>query len=178
MNLCHFQIAQSHIGPLKKCPRCFKPAVISSIKIRSSPRKKRKCNILKLSTAVAGGRVQKRTKSFLSKPSIDSQLLSEQLYATFPCMLESASDSSNSGSPSAPSSDESSCEMHETETYEFAECSGLSCNFKFCVKCNCKYHPRQKCKELAPPSPPRGSFNKSSVACSNRSFKSLKRLVY
>lgn len=171
------QIAKVHPGPLKKCPRCCKPAPIHSIKIRCSPRKKRKCNILKLSTSCAG-RVQKRSKTFLSKPSIESQLLSEPLYATFPCALDSASDSSNCGSPSVPSSDESNNELHETEMYEFAECSGISCNFKFCVKCNCKYHPRQLCKELSPASPPRGSFNKSSVACSSQSFKSLKRLVY
>lgn len=166
----YFQIAKSHAGPLKKCPRCCKPAIINSIKIRSSPRKK-KSSIHKLST-VGAGRVHKRIKTFLSKPSIESQNISEQLYTTFPCMLDSASDSSNCGTPS---SDESSC---ETEIYEFAECSGISCNFKFCVNCNCKYHPRQRCKELSPPSPSRSSINKSSVACSNQSFKSLKRLVY
>lgn len=169
--LNNFQIAKSHKGPLKKCPKCCKPAIISSIKIRKSPRKR--SNILKLSTAGAG-RVHKRNKTFLSKPSIESQALPEQLFVTLPCMLDS--DSSNCGSPSTPSSDDSSCELHETETYEFAECSGTLCNFKFCVNCSCKYHPRQTCKELAPASPSRGSFK--NVACSNQSFKSLKRLVY
>lgn len=134
-------------------------------------------SILNISS-VGSGRVQKRSRSFLAKPSIDSQFsYSEKLFVTFPT-LSNTSPSSSGGSPS---SDESSGgEMSdETGTYEYGECTGISCNFKFCVKCNCKYHPRQPCKELSPASPPRGftGNNNSSVACSSRSFKSLKRLA-
>lgn len=157
---------------------------MSSIKIRSSPRKnKKKSNIYKISSNQSG-RIQKRSKTFLGKASIESQLTShDQLFVTFP-MLE---DRSSSTSPSSsfyasPSSDESSgsgneisCEM---STYEYGECSGPTCSFKFCVKCNCKYHPRQLCKDFSPASPTRLHISRSSVACSSKSLKSLKRLVY
>lgn len=145
---------------------------MGNIKIRSSPRKK-KSNILKLSTT--SGRVEKKIKTFLSKPSIESQSFSDQFFVTFPNFN---SDSSNCGSPSTTSSDESGCETHETESYEFAQCSGIACSFKFCIECLCKYHPRQRCKIFSPASPSRSSVNKGSIACSNKSLKSLKRLVY
>lgn len=176
-----FQIAQSHSGPIKKCPRCSRPATISSIKIRSSPRKRKKSsNVLKI-CSFNSGRVQKQSKTFLSKPSIDSHSQIDQLYATFPTLDDhsgSTSASSSCASPTSPSSDESSNSENESMevVYEFAVCSGYACHFKFCSKCNCKYHPRQTCKDLSPASPSREHFNKSSVACSSKSFKSLKRL--
>lgn len=165
-----------------KCPKCRKPAKINSVKIRSSPRKKKKkhcSSILKLSTGPSG-RVQKRSSSFLAKPSIDSFSMSGDLYVTFP-MLGEHSDSASPSSPSSPSSDESGSSgsemLGDAAMYEFAVCSGLSCHFKFCVKCKCKSHPRQMCKELSPASPTH-AVNRSSVACSNKSLKSLKRLIY
>lgn len=95
-------------------------------------------------------------------------------------MLENRSGSASPSSPSMPSSDESYASSGEmeasTEIYEYAVCSGISCCFKFCVKCDCKYHPRQKCKDLSPVSPQRSYLSKSSVACSQKSKKSLKRL--
>lgn len=168
---------QSYSGVIKKCPRCSKPAKINRVRIRSSPRKHKKCNILKISS----GRVQKRSKTFLAKPSIDTQVTTDQLYVTFPSLDDS--NCSTSASPSLHSSDESSGSGSETsfdaEMYEYGECSGPSCNFKFCVKCNCKYHPCRICKDFSPASPTRIHFtSKSSVACSTKSLKSLKRLVY
>lgn len=176
-----FQVSRSYSGPMKKCPRCCKTATLSSIKIRSSPRKRKKSNSILKICSISSGRVQKQAKSFLSQSSIDSHSLTDEVLTTFPILEESRSSTSASSSCASPiaslSSDDSCYSESETavETvYEFFVCSGHSCNFKFCVKCNCKYHPRQMCKELLAASPSRS--NKSSVACSNRSFKSLKRL--
>lgn len=178
------QVAQTHQGTLKKCPKCCRPAKVKTTSLRTSPRKKKKKNmsILKISTS---GRVQKRSKTFLLSPSIDSSsVLSDDLYVTFP-MLEEHSDSPSStscGSLGSQTSDESCGSGSETpkeaENYEYAECSGIACKFKFCVKCNCRYHPRLQCKDFSPVSPPRGQMNKSAVACSRASVKSLKRLIY
>lgn len=94
----------------------------------------------------------------------------------------STSASSSCGSPSSPSSSEESAasgsEMppEADNLYEYGTCSGVSCKYKFCVKCNCRFHPRTKCPEFSPASPSK-SIN-TSVACSSRSLKSLKRLVY
>lgn len=106
--------------------------------------------------------------------------MTEQLYATFPGLEEHSSNSSSSpGSASSDESSGSSNEMSsETGLYEYAVCSGISCGFKFCVKCNCKYHPRQLCKEFAPASPSRNYSANKSVACSSQSLRSLKRLIY
>jgi hypothetical protein len=181
ITLLSCQVAQTHQGTLKKCPKCCKPARVKTTSLRTSPRKKRKSScILKMSTS---GRIQKRSKTFLLSPSIDSNSRNDDFYVTFP-MLEVHSDSpssSSSGSPSSHASDESCGSGNEAtkeaESYEYAECSGLTCKFKFCVKCNCKYHPRVQCKDFSPVSPPR-NFNKSAVACSRASVKSLKRLIY
>ena len=158
-----------------KCPYCSKPAKINTIQIRRSPRKKKKIagSILKISSS---GRIQKRSKTFLSKPSIDSHSPSDSSFVTF-MDVQSPSPSTSSGSPSSDDSCGSGSEMpNETGTYEYGECSGIACSFKFCVKCRCKYHPRQLCKEFSPGSPSR-SVN-GTVACSSRSLKSLKRLIY
>lgn len=178
---------QAKHGAQYKCPSCQKvTAKINTIPIRKSPRKKKKRNvtsILKIST----GRVQKRSKSFLNKPSIDSQCSSEDLFVTFPELDEhnsGASASSSCDSPASPSSEDSSSNEHQSsdiEMYEYAECTGKLCRFKFCTNCKEKYHPRQKCKELAPVSPSRGISFDSSGSCVNRSVKnskrSLKRLI-
>lgn len=167
---------------MKKCPRCFRSAIVNSIRIRSSPRKNRKSNIFKISTASSSGRIQKqRKKTFLEKPSIDSPTSAEQLYVTFPMLDDGSSSTSPTSSHyTSPSSDESSGNemLGDTTLYEYGECSGPMCNFKFCVKCNCKYHPRQLCRDFSPVSPTRPHINRSYVACSNKSKKSLKRLIY
>lgn len=158
-----------------KCPRCFmSTGVLKSIKIRTSPRKKKKT--ARSISLIVSGRVEKRKKSFLSKTaSIAPHSPSHSLVDTF---LDEASTSSGScASPGTPSSDDSGSEIpNEAEIYEYGECSRATCCFKFCVKCNCKYHPQQVCKELSPASP--SSFYKSSVISSRQSKKSLKRLIY
>lgn len=161
---------------MKKCPRCGRPSVVNCIKIRSSPRKAKKLNILKISS----GRVQKRNKSFLAKPSIDSIGTASQLFVTFPTLDDRSGSTSPSSNYGSPSSDESSSsEQLDAEMYEFGVCSGQTCNYKFCVKCNCKYHPRAPCKDFSPASPTRGYMhNSSTVACTSQSIKSLKRLIY
>lgn len=163
-----------------KCPSCQTvTANICKVKIRTSPRKSKKRNtssILKISS----GRIQKRSKTFLDKPSIDSQCSSDSLLVTFPELEENNSGESASGSQS---SEDSSGNEHsnDIEMYEYALCSRKQCNFKFCTNCKEKYHPRQKCKELAPASPSRGLSFDSSGSCANRSVKnskrSLKRLI-
>lgn len=185
LNFDLIQVAQSFSGQLRKCPRCMKPAKVSTIKIRRSPRKKKKRNISDI-PKISSGRVQKPSKTFLAKPSIDSHYSFDQLYVTFPMLDErsnsnSPSTSSSGESPHPPSSDESASSGNEfsteAESYEFGVCSGISCNFKFCVKCNCKYHPRQLCKELSPASPSRSHRHETSVACTSLNRKSLKRLT-
>lgn len=160
-------------------------AKICRIPIRTSPRKKKKRNIssiLKIST----GRIHKRSSTFLDKPSIDSQCSSEQLLVTFPELENNSSGASISSgceSPLSQSSEDSSSNenSNDIEMYEYAECCGKSCHFKFCTRCKEKYHPRQKCKELAPASPSNGISFDSSGACIKRSMKnskrSLKRLI-
>lgn len=130
--------------------------------------------------SISSGRVTKRPKTFLSKTSIETHSPADSFLTFLDDSRASPSTSSSCASPSSFSSDDSSgCEgANDAVTYEFGVCSGISCNFKFCVKCNCKYHPRQLCKDFSPASPTRGHMNKSSVACSSQSFKSLKRLVY
>lgn len=160
-------------------------AKISSIAIRRSPRKKKKRNVSNI-LKISSGRVQKRSKSFLDKPSIDSQCSHNHLYVTFPELEEYNSEmstrSSGGSSPCPSSEDFSGNELtNDTEMYEFAECTGKACRFKFCTSCKERYHPRQKCKELAPASPSRGFSFDSSGSCVHRSFtnskRSLKRLI-
>lgn len=161
-----------------KCPRCKKPAKIQVTQIRKSPRKKR--NVMKISYN-SPGRVQKKasTSSFFQQPSLlADSLYSESMYTTFPGINSSPESSSSLGSPSRVSSDESSGNesIYDSIAHEYAECTGKSCNYKFCPKCECKSHPRQDCKELSPNSPIRKS-KESSIACTSQSFKRLKRLI-
>lgn len=81
--------------------------------------------------------------------------------------------SSSCDSPSSSGTDES-CEMDEI--YEYGICTGVGCSFKFCIKCNCKYHPRRICGDLSPPSPSRN--NSKILAGTKASRKSLRRLNY
>ncbi|XP_070509781.1 serine-rich adhesin for platelets-like [Chironomus tepperi] len=171
-------IQSNKTSTFKRCPRCRKPATISTIKIRNSPRKKKTSSILKLSTST--GRVQKRFRTtFLSKTSIPESF-HEALnphYVTLSHIDEDSSRSpqrsSSCDSPNSSGSDES-CEIDEI--YEYGICTGAGCSFKFCVKCNCKYHPRRICGDLSPPSP---SHNQSkTVAGTKASRKSLRRLNY
>lgn len=169
----------------KKCPRCSKTAKITQIRIRNSPRKR--VNFLKLSPS-KGGRVQKHSKTFLSKTSIESSCFSEVsslLYATLPNLDDELSRSPNRSSDYeslATTSNSSSDDTMDTttgeEVYEYATCGAIGCGFKFCVKCNCKYHPRQQCRDLSPPSPNRNVKNVSAGACTMASRKSLRRLKY
>jgi hypothetical protein len=88
----------------------------------------------------------------------------------------SDSDKSRSNS-SSPISDDYSFLDKVTDSedeYEFAHCSKKSCDFKFCLKCLSRYHPRKKCKELSPASP--NHTANSSIAGSKASKRSLKRL--
>jgi hypothetical protein len=168
-------VAKSYAGKLTKCPRCRKPAKIHVTKIRKSPRKKR--NLMKISYR-SPGRVQKKSSTFLAHSSnlVDS-IYSESLYTTISSSPESTS---GQGSPVRHSSDESSGNesVFDSISHEYAECTGKSCNFKFCLKCECRSHPRQDCKELSPNSPIRKIQNESgSVACTSQSFKRLKRLI-
>lgn len=170
---------------MRKCPKCGNPAKISTISIRSSPRKKKKTRgILKVSSR-GQGRVQKQNKTFLSKPSIDSCTLNDQLYVTFPTLDDysgSESTLSSPASPVSPNSEDSGTSGNEsgreTQTLEFGSCSKVNCHFKFCVKCNCKYHPRRLCNDFSVASPTRTYTSKSSIACTRQSTKRLKRLTY
>lgn len=165
----------------KKCPRCRKSAIIKQIPIRSSPRKNRKkkmgtsLNILQLSPH---GRVSKRQTSktlSLTKTSIHADCFNEahKICQTLPLTFDDEKSSSSSGCES-PGNFSSGNEDSNDEIYEFAECTAPSCCFKFCVKCNCKYHPRFTCGDLSPPSPSR--VPKIAAACTKSSLKSLKRL--
>lgn len=168
------------MSTFKRCPRCRKPATISTVKIRNSPRKKKTNggSILKLSTST--GRVQKRFRTtFLSKTSIPDSFheTSNQHYVTLSHIDEDSSRSpqrsSSCDSPNSSGSDET-CEMDEI--YEYGICTGVGCSFKFCIKCNCKYHPRRICGDLSPPSPSRN--NSKILAGTKASRKSLRRLNY
>ncbi|CRK99555.1 CLUMA_CG012872, isoform A [Clunio marinus] len=171
------KIALRSSGPLKKCPICSKPAII--MKVRSSPRKKKKTNLFKIAYTNSG-RTRKKSASFLSKASIDSQSTNEQFYVTFHQFDDRSATTSSSDTPGPSSSDDSSGSeiTASEELHEYAECSGVSCHFKFCVRCNCKYHRGHPCKDLSPPSPPRGLLAKTTVVGSRKSLKSLKRLIY
>jgi hypothetical protein len=154
------------------------------VKIRNSPRKKKtisSSSILKLSTSPSTGRVQKRFRTFLSKTSIPHESFHEALtnphYVTLSHIDEDSSKSpqrsSSCDSPNSSGSDES-CETDEI--YEYGICTGVGCSFKFCIKCNCKYHPRRICGDLSPPSPSRN--NSKILAGTKASRKSLRRLNY
>lgn len=123
------------------------------------------------------GRVSKRTASrtLLSKTSIaDGFNETLKVCHTLPLNFDEEKSSSSSGCESPCGNCSSGSEDSNDEIYEFAECTALGCCFKFCVKCNCRYHPKFKCADLSPPSPSRTS--KNAVACSKTSRKNLKRL--
>jgi len=134
---------------------------------------------LKLSTST--GRVQKKFRTtFLSKTSIPEsfhEALGNPHYVTLSHIDEDSSRSpqrtSSCDSPNSSGSDES-CETDEI--YEYGICTGVGCSFKFCIKCNCKYHPRRICGDLSPPSPSRN--HSKILAGTKASRKSLRRLNY
>lgn len=175
---------QSHQkSTFKKCPKCCRPARIDKIEIRISPRKK-KSNIYKLSKTYTG-RVQKRTRTFLSKTSIESfNEVSDPLYVTMASLDDDSSKSPKSSSSfespgnSSGTDDTSNITGQESsmQEYEYGICTGAGCSYRFCVKCNCKYHPKRICGDLSPPSPSR--FSRTHAACTRASLKSLKRLAY
>ncbi|KAG5680748.1 hypothetical protein PVAND_010237 [Polypedilum vanderplanki] len=176
-----FQSQQNKV--CKKCPRCCRPATIKKVKIRNSPRKK-KNNILSISTSISTtGRVQKRTKTFLSKTTIDtfhdSSLRSSPLFVSL-ADDELSRSPNRSSSCESPNSSLSGDDINNfDEIYEYGVCESNGCSYKFCVKCNCKYHPRRQCADLSPPSPNRYfKFNESGGACTRASNKSLRRLAY
>ncbi|KAH8410158.1 hypothetical protein KR009_007253 [Drosophila setifemur] len=75
----------------------------------------------------------------------------------------------------------------QQQAYNFAECTSLICQFRFCVNCNCKSHPGERClvTELDTPSklmmprerltPPQQSQNRDPKI---RRKNSLKRLCF
>jgi hypothetical protein len=131
-------------------------------------------NILQLSPH---GRVSKRSpRKLLSKTSIAGfNEAAHKICQTLPLNFSDEEKSSSSSGCESPGGHcSSSSEDSNDETYEFAECTAIGCCFKFCVKCNCRYHPKFKCADFSPPSPSRTS--KKVIACSKKSRKNLKRL--
>jgi hypothetical protein len=176
-------VARSFSGKLTKCPRCRRPAKIQVTKIRKSPRKKR--NLMKISYK-SPGRVQKKssTSTFLTHSSfLADSVYGDSLYSTTTTFLginsSPESSSSSHGSPTRHSSDDSSGNesVFDSISHEYAECTGRTCNFKFCPRCECKSHPREECKEYSPHSPTHKNSEKASVACTSQSIKRLKRLI-
>lgn len=64
----------------------------------------------------------------------------------------------------------------DTNSCDYAVCSGKNCGFVFCIKCLCEYHPNSVCKDLAPNSPSKEDEPVHNVACSKQSRRSLLRL--
>lgn len=155
---------------IKKCPRCKASAPIVSMKL--SPNKRRR----NLSMRKADHSMTLRTKSTFQQSIISNSSLLEKTALGFNDSRGSDSAMSRSNSSSPVSDDFSYLDKNQDseDEYEYAHCSKKSCDFKFCLKCLSRYHPRKKCKELSPASPNR-TVN-TSVAGSKASKRSLKRL--